>query len=626
MIFQNESHKQYFICQTSAEVPLLMLFDKTNANTIYCKTIGTGFLVLLRYFAKNEKKHSTVDNSIVELDTLLMRGSASGCSATSFVSVSDVGSGKVKSFSGKDRLRDHLFREIFDVMQPKQNKEYRLRDGVRKFDAATLAAEERAKERAREVEDILFQQKSMEQDPEAYGGSTTLDGGSKMMMTVAAAAGASSSSGGVDDTATATASATVMDDHLHHDCGGSETTTPMTVEKSAGAVVGSSSSEDDAVDYEDNVEELEEALLVERLRVEELLGAKATVEQELLAVKAELSAAKAASEQELSVVGASLSAARTELATAGKAATEALAKERQRAERAETARERAEVVKEQVIAQRNEVLLKSVELERRQNEALAQIAGFPAQLAEALRQKHEHYEREGAATVRLEIAKRSAALDEFHKRETDKLVQGMLHDAQKQLAPLQLRIGSLEVEVRNAKAQMATLKEENRVAVRELSDTRRRLKQAQKKRGGDGGADQVQTMANNEGEGGEADAAAAGRQKEAEDAAEIERLHAQVVWFCFYCSAIDPIYHFYHDSHYSQLNSFAPCSSGASASGRRGRRRRTRSWTRRCWRSGAGAWRRRSRRRRRWATRRRRRWSRTATSTSCRRSRSCSGS
>ncbi len=91
------------------------LHDETKADVIFYKKSGDGFLLLLKYTTV-EKKHSTVDNSVVEMDNRQMK---LNCSAsTAFVSVSDVGSGKVRSFIGNDRTRDDLFRQIFNPMLP----------------------------------------------------------------------------------------------------------------------------------------------------------------------------------------------------------------------------------------------------------------------------------------------------------------------------------------------------------------------------------------------------------------------------------------------------------------------------------------------------------------------------
>ena len=157
-----------------------MLLAATKANVIYYKKYGGGYLILLKYVGRNEKKHSTVDNCVVSFDADRMR--TLGTSATSFVSVSNVGSGKVRSFSaGDSSLGDDLFREIFDIMPPKKDGEYCLREGVKKWDLSTSREEDLARDSLRETEDLLVQQQVMEEDPEAFGGNSSLGLGSKMM-------------------------------------------------------------------------------------------------------------------------------------------------------------------------------------------------------------------------------------------------------------------------------------------------------------------------------------------------------------------------------------------------------------------------------------------------------------
>ena len=187
---QINSPKSVFICQTTFEMDLAMMRDETKADIINYKKYGTGFLVLLKYSAKKLKRHSTVDNLMLLLDDKLkiMTGSAT----SSFVVMSDVGSGKVRSFSGRDRFSDHLFREIFDVSRFKGNRndEQYLCDGVNRWDSAAAVVhgedKEVVKDRARETNDddnnILVQQQA-EEDPLAtttpassYGGHATAVG------------------------------------------------------------------------------------------------------------------------------------------------------------------------------------------------------------------------------------------------------------------------------------------------------------------------------------------------------------------------------------------------------------------------------------------------------------------
>jgi hypothetical protein len=416
------------------------LHSGTNADVIYYKKYGTGYLFVLKYFGGNEKRHSTVENSLLALDKDWMERRGSG--ATAFVSVSDVGSGKVRSFSGKDRINDYLYREIFDVMKPKQNKEYVLREGVKTWSLAINEEEERSRARARETDDLLVQQRSMDEEPEAYGGSTVMDDGSKMM---AAAAAVDSSAGG------------------------------------AAVVVN-----------EDRHEELEKALAVERLRVEELLASKAAVDQELLGVREELHCAKTTNDslivaqtahnemlvEERRQFGVALAAEklRVKELLASKTAVDAeLLAVKEELDRARTTNdsllaaqakhnaalavgrkrvEQAESVMDELGTQRNNLVLQNAELKRNLDDANAAVANFPKHLSDAMLQKHRQFESEGNAIVHAAIAKQSVALEERHRKEVEKLVKGMEHDMRQQIGPLQLRVGSLEVENKNLKAQV----------------------------------------------------------------------------------------------------------------------------------------------------------------------------
>ena len=104
--------------------------------------------------------------------------------------------------------------------------------------------------------------------------------------------------------------------------------------------------------------------------------------------------------------------------------------------------------------QRNNLMLHNAELKRGLDDANAAIANFPKQLSDAMLQKHRQFESEGNAIVRAAIANQSVALEERHRKEVEKLVKGMEHDMRQQIGPLQLRVGSLEVENKNLKAQV----------------------------------------------------------------------------------------------------------------------------------------------------------------------------
>jgi hypothetical protein len=86
----------------------------TNVNQVYFKPFHDGTLFVLR--CHRTKKHSTMDNQIKSLEATLriMHSDAP------FKSISDMYSGKLRSFGGNNRLYDPLFREIFDLAPGRQ--------------------------------------------------------------------------------------------------------------------------------------------------------------------------------------------------------------------------------------------------------------------------------------------------------------------------------------------------------------------------------------------------------------------------------------------------------------------------------------------------------------------------
>lgn len=135
---QTESKRRYFIIQSCCDIGLEMLSNAVRADRLFYKRYGTGLLIVLKYLDDNKKKHSTVERRVVELETKLLLSSkraglgTSSSSASIFMKLGDVGSGKVRSFSGRERLEDPLFREIFDVSRKQEggSKELFLQDDV----------------------------------------------------------------------------------------------------------------------------------------------------------------------------------------------------------------------------------------------------------------------------------------------------------------------------------------------------------------------------------------------------------------------------------------------------------------------------------------------------------------
>jgi hypothetical protein len=138
-----------------------MLFAATNADVIFAKKHQTGFIYLLKFKENNEKRHSTVNNSIDELDAILINHSAS--KHTAFVTIDEEhrGSGKVRSFTGKDRLNDEYFRMIFDIFAPKINGDYKLQEGVMRLSNHTNGENEEE-----ETFDVVKKRKAMDSAPQ----------------------------------------------------------------------------------------------------------------------------------------------------------------------------------------------------------------------------------------------------------------------------------------------------------------------------------------------------------------------------------------------------------------------------------------------------------------------------
>ena len=105
-----------------------MIHAATGADIVYHKSYEHGMLYSLYYKHEHRKQNGTVENSIDRLDSILM--TKNGTSRTNFTSLTD--SGKVKSFSGRDRNDDYHFRQIFKVDAPKldDGRRYQLQSGV----------------------------------------------------------------------------------------------------------------------------------------------------------------------------------------------------------------------------------------------------------------------------------------------------------------------------------------------------------------------------------------------------------------------------------------------------------------------------------------------------------------
>ena len=469
MYEQVNSPKRVFICQTTTELKISNLLSATEAELIYYKKYGTGFLVLLKFSAKKEKRHSTVENSIISLDKTLMRGF--GTDATSFVSVSDVGSGKVRSFTSTDRIRDELFREIFDVNLPKQGGEYCLREGVKKWDLSTSREEDLARDSLRETEDLLVQQQVMEEDPEAFGGNSSLGLGSKMMDRSSSVL---DDEGGtvvnevcqeIESLKIALASAEealAAKDALENGLLAAETalatmtTTTKDLKRAKIAAEVALAKERARADQASS--ELQEAILVRNAVLVSKLEADTSLRAAETALMEHAAKMKAVLKQKDDKIASLKAACKAKVGGKGEGESRRCAKLQKRvgvleaeygelktqlaAERASVAvafdasgdgdavvdaqREnlrqrlkRALADKEEAITQRDKVVLAKLELEQQLQATHATIAKFPHDLNEALGRKHRQYEMDGMAQVRSEVARMKTQFE----RERDATLQ-----------------------------------------------------------------------------------------------------------------------------------------------------------------------------------------------------------
>lgn len=114
---------------------LRAISETTQANVILYKEYGPGLLILLKYTSSKTKKHITVANWLDSVDRTLQAETGS----PSFVRVSDIGSGKLKSFSIREHAHDPLFSEIYAVDLPKRGQHFRPRAGVKVWNAPSEA-------------------------------------------------------------------------------------------------------------------------------------------------------------------------------------------------------------------------------------------------------------------------------------------------------------------------------------------------------------------------------------------------------------------------------------------------------------------------------------------------------
>jgi hypothetical protein len=140
ILFFQRTKRSYFICHGTTNIPASVMQAASGSDLVYFKEYEHGVLYSLYFKHENRKQHSTVENSIQRLDSMLMAKNAT--TRTHFTSLTELG--KVKSFGGRDRHDDYHFCEIFNVHAPKldNGKQYQLQDGVVIWSQSLKDAEE----------------------------------------------------------------------------------------------------------------------------------------------------------------------------------------------------------------------------------------------------------------------------------------------------------------------------------------------------------------------------------------------------------------------------------------------------------------------------------------------------
>ena len=138
------------------------LHATTGAEIIYSKDHGdmTVYALINKY---PEKRHTMIDNCVELLDV-----SISKPGTTSFLSISNIRSGKVKTFQSGEHAIDEHYNLIFMNKVP-NGKQIRLCTGVKTWTPAMARDDEKQSRVLRDVEDLQVQQQAMEEDPTAFG-------------------------------------------------------------------------------------------------------------------------------------------------------------------------------------------------------------------------------------------------------------------------------------------------------------------------------------------------------------------------------------------------------------------------------------------------------------------------
>ena len=111
-----------------------------------------------------QKSHATIDKGVVSVDQIVSKPGT-----TSFVSISPVLSGKVRTFQPGEHAIDEYYNLIFCNQVPGRSKLYQLRPGVKTWTPETARNEEERAQLAREAQDVEVQEQVMAEDPSAFG-------------------------------------------------------------------------------------------------------------------------------------------------------------------------------------------------------------------------------------------------------------------------------------------------------------------------------------------------------------------------------------------------------------------------------------------------------------------------
>ena len=151
-----------------------MLADTIGVNQIYSYDFNGGTLYALIH-TNPEKMHSTVDNCICSLDKMLQNLPCNTQGTTLFMSISDILSGKVKTFAAGENLVDEHYNVIFDTRQPGTSigRKHNIRPGVYKYPEDPVPEDSFASEQ----EDIRVQERVMAENPRDFNQEPAYDTG-----------------------------------------------------------------------------------------------------------------------------------------------------------------------------------------------------------------------------------------------------------------------------------------------------------------------------------------------------------------------------------------------------------------------------------------------------------------